>query len=161
VLRCSGCKVEKPFDRFSKNKAHRTGYANWCKECMRKLYTSPINLARRTARRDASWEHSLVIECRSRARSLGLPFNLEKADIVVPDNCPVLGIPLFRTRGSRSDNSPSIDRVIPSLGYVKGNVHVISWMANRIKSTCDDPEVFENIAAYIRRSRTPKLVKSA
>lgn len=32
------------------------------------------------------------------------------------------------------DNSPSLDKLIPDLGYVKGNVAVISWRANRFKS---------------------------
>lgn len=33
-----------------------------------------------------------------------------------------------------SDMSPSLDRLIPSKGYVKGNVVVVSWRANRLKN---------------------------
>ena len=47
-------------------------------------------------------------------------------DLVFPERCPVLNIPLLST-GKRTDNSPSLDRIIPSLGYVPGNVKVISW----------------------------------
>jgi hypothetical protein len=32
-----------------------------------------------------------------------------------------------------TDNSPSLDKIIPSLGYVRGNVQVISQRANSIK----------------------------
>lgn len=33
-----------------------------------------------------------------------------------------------------NEDSPSIDKVIPELGYVRGNVWVISNKANRIKN---------------------------
>ena len=55
----------------------------------------------------------------------------------IPDVCPVLGIPLDQDpkgKGERSDNSPSLDKFIPSLGYVKGNIHIISWRANHLKN---------------------------
>jgi len=83
-------------------------------------------------------------------------FDLSDGDLVVPEKCPVLGIPLFRTRGKVADNTPTVDRLIGHLGYVRGNVSVISWRANCLKRDCDDPAVFEAIAAYIRRSRRPR-----
>jgi hypothetical protein len=64
----------------------------------------------------------------------GVPFDLTEADIVIPVFCPVLGIELvIGTRGG-SDASPSLDRFIPALGYVRGNVAVISNRANRMKT---------------------------
>ena len=47
---------------------------------------------------------------------------------------PVLGIKLEQNERVFGDNSPSLDRFIPELGYVKDNVAVISWLANRLKS---------------------------
>ena len=46
--------------------------------------------------------------------------------------CPVLGIPLkVNVGGNRmSDNSPTLDKFIPSKGYAKGNVQIINWRAN-------------------------------
>lgn len=76
----------------------------------------------------------MVRGARYRARIKGLPFNIDKSDVVIPDVCPVLGIPLFTSHGKHTDNSPSLDRVVPSLGYVKGNVVVISNLANTIKT---------------------------
>lgn len=55
-------------------------------------------------------------------------------DLLVPETCPVLGIPISPEFTCRSDNTPSVDRVDPSRGYVKGNCIVISWRANRLKS---------------------------
>tara|TARA_R110000822_G_scaffold68799_1_gene167469 strand:- start:12 stop:491 length:480 start_codon:yes stop_codon:yes gene_type:complete len=59
---------------------------------------------------------------------------LEEIDL--PDTCPVLGSPLDYTanKGTRSDNSPSIDQVIAGGGYSLDNILVISWRANRIKN---------------------------
>ncbi len=63
----------------------------------------------------------------------GIPFNLSIEDIVIPDRCPALGIPLRPGSGVSHDGSPQLDRLVPDLGYVKGNVVVISRLANTIK----------------------------
>ena len=51
--------------------------------------------------------------------------------------CPVFGIPLSQgcPSGAWTERytSPSIDRIIPELGYVKGNIQVISFLANVMK----------------------------
>ena len=79
-------------------------------------------------------ERHMLHVTKGRAKKRGIPFNLTIEDIVIPKRCPILGLVLVCGRGrGRSDNSPSIDKIIPSKGYVKGNVWVISWRANRIK----------------------------
>ena len=67
-----------------------------------------------------------------RAASRGLPFSITMQAIVIPPVCPVLGIPIVLGE-QRSENSPSLDRITPRLGYVPGNVRVISDKANRLK----------------------------
>ncbi len=86
-------------------------------------------------------EARLIASCKSRAKALGLPFNLTLADIVVPSACPVLGVQLRTDAGERDDATASVDRIIPSLGYVKGNVRVVSWRANRLKSDATPAEL--------------------
>lgn len=73
---------------------------------------------------------------KTRAKKAGVPFSLTEDDIIVPFFCPVLGCRLERSLGSRGagPKSPSLDRIIPSRGYVPGNVVVISYRANRAKS---------------------------
>lgn len=71
---------------------------------------------------------------KNKAKDLEIPFNLEPDDIVVPKECPVLGISLSFGGVGQRDDAPSIDRLFPSRGYVKGNVRVISMKANRIKN---------------------------
>ncbi len=67
------------------------------------------------------------------AKKKGLKFNLTPNDIDIPKLCPVLAIPLKRSFGTRTDNSPSIDRIDSSKGYTKSNIVIISCKANIIK----------------------------
>lgn len=61
---------------------------------------------------------------------LGVPFNLVPGDVEIPDTCPILNLPMVA--GTR--HAPSLDRIVPELGYVKGNVQVISRKANVMKN---------------------------
>ena len=62
-----------------------------------------------------------------------IPFDITPEDIFIPQYCPVLGIKLQIGNGD-SDNSPSLDRIVPVSGYVRNNIQVISTRANRIKN---------------------------
>lgn len=94
--------------------------------------------------------HALGV-ARRRAQDRGLPFNLTAADVLpLPTHCPVLGMPLHYDRGRGrgvTDDSPSLDRITPELGYVSGNVLVISQRANRIKNDATVAEL-QKIAAF-------------
>src|SRR5208337_4667948 len=80
----------------------------------------------------------LIVQKRHDAKRRGLTFSLTIADISpLPVTCPVFGTMLdysFDKGGVALDNSPSIDRFDSTLGYVPGNVRVISTAANRIKN---------------------------
>ncbi len=78
----------------------------------------------------------MFIGAKCRAKRDGLEFNISKEDITVPTHCPILRIPIKKNTGSGFHNdSPSLDRVDNSKGYVKGNIRVISNRANLLK--CD------------------------
>ncbi len=86
-------------------------------------------------------EAGMLKAARDRAQMLGLPFTITLDDVHVPDVCPALGIPLTRGDGVKHDGSPTLDRLRPALGYVPGNVVVISDLANRIKQNCTSEQV--------------------
>ena len=98
----------------------------------------------------------LLYPARKRAKAKGIPCTLSKEDIVLPTHCPLLGMELDYQggggAGSTKPNSPSLDRVIPDLGYVPGNVQVISYRANTMKNaaTIEELTTFaENIHTYL------------
>lgn len=68
----------------------------------------------------------------------GLEFDLKPSDIPIGKVCPVLGLTYKRgVNGTPIDTSPTIDRIDNSKGYIKGNVVVVSYLANRIKSSAN------------------------
>jgi hypothetical protein len=76
------------------------------------------------------WQHA-----KKRAKIIGVPFDILVTDLpAIPSVCPVFGIPIAKGTGKRSASSPSLDRIINRLGYVKGNLRIISWRANSLKS---------------------------
>lgn len=95
-------------------------------------------------------EAHMLRRVRHRAKARGIPFNLTAKDIKISKRCPVLGIPLRVTPGQQSDHSPSLDRIRPRRGYVKGNVVVISMRANRIKSDATIQEIIRMAKFYGR-----------
>ena len=90
----------------------------------------------------------MLTSARARAIKKGLIFDIDHNYIrsIIPSHCPILGIPLEwsvqRGNGPRSlPNSPSLDRIDPSKGYVKGNVWIISNRANSIKNDASHEEL--------------------
>jgi hypothetical protein len=68
--------------------------------------------------------------------------------------CPCCGV-TFRTgirlgTGQKCDASPSIDRFIPSRGYVLGNVSLICWRCNNLKRDATADEL-ARVAEWMRR----------
>lgn len=73
---------------------------------------------------------------RANARAAGVEFDLSWFDLEWPVMCPILHLEIdyFCEAGGRNERSCSFDRIDPRKGYVKGNVVVMSWRANRIKN---------------------------
>lgn len=94
----------------------------------------------------------LLRRLKQRAMEQNVPFDLSLDDLQIPTHCPVLGKPLVIGGGRGfSDWSPSTDRVIPKLGYVKGNVQIISNRANLLKRDASLEEL-EKLVDYVRRA---------
>lgn len=107
------------------NRQTKTGsFATTCKPC----YNSRKNHTNKRS------DH-LYYRAKDRANKQGIPFTISKQDVVIPEFCPILGVKLFSGSMKERNNSPSLDRIIPELGYVLGNIAVISHLANRIKNT--------------------------
>ncbi len=153
---CKRCHTIKPVEQFRKvyNLNGSIVWGGVCSECWnarrraaRKTIPSvkakhcATTMARYNRKKSdpAFWCSHSVSAARIRARKQNLPFSLTVADVlaVLPEDlcCPIFGVPLVF--GKHGQYSPSLDKIIPSLGYVRGNVAIISVRANLMKSNAN------------------------
>lgn len=169
---CTKCLIEKPKEEFYKRDARsrrasckscdNRGHKEWVAknpEASRKIKEkwdannkdkrkqSYVNYRRRFP------ERILLRSAKNRAQKYGLDFNLEEKDITIPIHCPVFGFPLVMHEGRNGGrfNSPSLDRIDPEKGYVKGNIQIISYKANAMKSNASKEELLK-FAEWIKNT---------
>ena len=93
---------------------------------------------------DKNVEKRMFKNVKSRATREAVLFNIQLSDIVVPSKCPILNIEFKHdNRGNAKYNSPSLDRIDNSKGYIKGNVQVISYRANTMKGDATPEELLK------------------
>lgn len=92
---------------------------------------------------------------RSRSVRENVPFNLTLQDLIdiATDECPIFHTPFVwgvsgLGKGKTRPDSPTLDRILPELGYIKSNVAFLSYRANRIKDNGTMQEHY-NIADWI------------
>lgn len=180
---CTRCGEVKLYSEFSLHKAGRGGVRSICKPCSVRVVLEyrktdkGRDVARKAAQKFRSTPkgakaHSdsqrrsfqgnpakyLLMRAKRRAVTKGVPFTITLSDIVIPERCPILGIPLkIGVHGFRmhefggEEDSMSLDRIVPDLGYIPGNVSVISWRANRLKNNATLEEL-EALVAWMREA---------
>lgn len=126
--KCMRCKMEKCVNEFTFKDSRFDKLDPYCKTC-KSIENS----------KESSYISKMLTRAKIRANKCGVPFHITLHDLIIPEKCPVLGIPLvfgnFEKKTAPQDNSPSLDRIIPELGYVPGNIAVISHRANRLKNS--------------------------
>ena len=141
-IKCISCGIIKSITEFYKSKNSKDGMRHTCKNCMKlsaRNYNRSDEAKFMAIERDKNkWrdspERMLLSNARFRAKKNNIEFSLNRDDIVIPNVCPVLGIPIIIGSGKVNYNSPSIDRIDSSKGYTKKNSRIISWRANVVKS---------------------------
>lgn len=172
MKRCFECGRTLQLSSFNKNRTKKDGLADECRACTAIFRARRVLADERAAqvreaskkwfasrpnyqheRRKTNLERAMVNGARWRAKRDSVPFDLSPEDIVVPSHCPILGIELKVNGHRATEGSPSLDRKDPSLGYVRGNVRVVSMRANRLKSDGSLDE-FRKIVAYMEAAGT-------
>ena len=95
----------------------------------------------------------LLWNAKRRAKLNNLDFNITIDDIEVPELCPYLGIKLISSspRGASREAVASLDRIDPSKGYVKGNIEVISHLANTMKNNATEQQLVTFARSVLQR----------
>ena len=98
-------------------------------------------------------EKKMLRRAKVRAKKNGLDFNLELGDINIPSHCPILGLELkcHKGRAGGEKCSPALDRIDSSKGYTKGNVWVISHLANMMKSCANNEELLKFSEYFVKQ----------
>lgn len=121
--KCRSCQEVLPFTNFHKHKQALYGYANVCKRCRK-----PASQAEWQGK---SFEKSMLATSRFRAKKKGIPHTIQLSDIVIPERCPILDVPIVLERGH--PYAPSLDQIVPRAGYTPDNIMVVSNRANHLK----------------------------
>jgi hypothetical protein len=155
--KCHYCDIDKPITDFYRN----GGKNGNCIKCS--VYLKSENKKLNSKSKKTKWnryyrkyrvknkERIILNNAKRRSIKNNLDFNLTINDIIIPTHCPVLGIELCRDAPKVSPNSPTLDRIDNTKGYVKGNICIISHKANQIKN-CGTLEDHQKIVEYMQRN---------
>lgn len=156
---CITCHVEQPLSAYHKSKDTASGHRRKCRKCvsaymktrgvMDTEQRAGLN-AKVRARLEKNISYRLHMYAKKRARQHDIPFDIDITDVVVPLTCPITLEVMIFNRGTFQRNSASLDRVDPTKGYVKGNIQVISWAANKAKAELT-PDMIHRLSEYIKK----------
>jgi hypothetical protein len=160
---CSTCKNFFTFDKFHKRTETSHGLSPSCKDCSNKNNKEKripysqlsqeqkqlILNSNKISRSKIKPELKILKAALKRSKEKSLEFNITIEDIIIPEYCPILNIKLFSSL-RKTDNSPSLDRIDNSKGYIKGNVHIVSDRVNRLKNNANKEEL-EKISNYFNK----------
>jgi hypothetical protein len=158
---CKGCSLDKDLSEFHKNKGNKDGYHALCKLCKSAYDAFYRGRAENREKERLRGRERSLYEWKRKywsvmtgAKQRNLEFSIDFEDVPLPEKCPILQIPLVLDSPIRW-NKPSIDRIDSSKGYIKGNVWVISMLANTMKSLATI-EQLQTFSTNILRIFPPK-----
>ena len=158
---CSRCHTEKLDELFRRRKIAPSGRCGVCKECekeQRKHWNIKNHRKGRAAVRRYRNKHRayfLITYAKERAIKLGLDFNLDlhRKDIqerIDAGVCELTGIKLSLD-GSRSFNTPSIDRICPQNGYLYNNIRIICFAMNSALGNWGEEVLYATVVSWINK----------
>ena len=143
---CTQCDISKPLDDFYTLRNKPTAKCKLCTIVSVAQYRESNYdrlICESKNRYNSNIKRFMVYAAKSRAKRNNLPFNINENDFDLPEYCPILNIPLQIGNKKILSNSPTLDRIIPDIGYVKNNVWVISNKANTMKNNATPEELLK------------------
>ena len=166
-ITCPVCENTLPYYDFYVAPKAKNGRMWACKHCIdnkpsdlsdtayRRRYDVAYRDKLNEGKRKEHYEHVeeyMLRRARKRAEKYGYEFNLELSDIIIPEICPILEVPLVLGTKDDYEYTPSIDRIDNSKGYVKGNIQIISKKANSMKNSATIEELTKFCKNVLRYS---------
>lgn len=172
---CTVCKVGKPLDQYRRYTGRgRFGVRPLCKICQReyeKRWRSNSKEYRRKQREKRAGKAKiysreyraenrakyLISECKRRCSKKGIPFDLDLHQQEIQSRidvgaCEVSGIALDLTASKgRPFNTPSIDRIVPSKGYVYSNIRITAFAVNAMMGDWGEEVTLEIMQSWIQK----------
>lgn len=138
--KCKACGENKPIDDFSMNGAYRLYTCKACKHGAKdKLRNASVEAFLRYAM--SGLKHS-------RKKREDLEFVITVDDLTElweeqSGRCALSGLIMTRHRGfGETPTNASIDRIDPAKGYIRSNIQLVCWQANKMKHTLPQPDFF-------------------
>ena len=113
------------------------------------------------SQRVKAWASNLASHCRARSKARGWPTSDITGDYLLGlyeqqgGRCYWLGVPMVPSMATRDPRRPSVDRLVPALGYVQGNVVLATAFANLGRSVLAADKFAAFIAELKDQMRMP------
>ena len=121
----------------------RSDYSFWDKVKSKNGHDGGTRI-RQQKKQIRSAEYRLWDRLRQSAKDSGKEFTIEVEDIIIPEYCPYLNVKLTTEQSDyKLPNYYTGDRIDSSLGYIKGNVQVLSFLANTMKNNATIEQLVE------------------
>ena len=169
---CTKCNEHKSLSEFSKKRDSKDGLRGYCKPCAKVYQNSMCSFKRWFTNRkgqaklngkeftiepedipgvkiEQSISEFVIPSARNKNIMIKRKY-ITWEGIEYPKVCPVLGIELdwnVKMNGGQ-DNSPSLDRIDSTKGYVLGNVMMMSRLANCMKQNATSEQLI-NFSKYM------------
>lgn len=102
--------------------------------------------------KEANPSKRLFYSTKQSAKIKGLEHTIEESDLICPVYCPYLHIVIDYSAGNgKTLLKPSVDRIDPTKGYIKGNVEVISSLANTMKNNATPTQLVAFATEILKR----------
>ena len=160
---CCQCGLTKTAKEFPRARQLPSGLYSWCKSCVkekRESYNINENVSEKRKKRrkeDPIWRDKIAQQkkdsrlrnfpvhmwrsARTKAKNKGMEFSIIVEDIIIPEMCPILQVPLVFGTKDHYEFSPSLDRKDNTKGYIPGNIVVMSKKANTMKNCATKEEL--------------------
>ena len=174
---CPKCMQNKSSEHFSKRSDCENGLMSWCQLCNREKVKKWRKLNKeKVLKYTENWRKNnrdklnkiqkkyrfnnpknvraskMLLEAKKKCLKKNIPFDIDYNFILKKMSgmkCEKTGLDfIFYSNGKRGPYSPSLDRIVPEKGYIKGNVRVILWALNAFKNSWSDNEIYPIAKAF-------------